>query len=66
MRDNLKVVLTEFSTLSKAVLQNVYNSWPVQTRPSLDLKAQPRFRPVSLSLSMALLLLLSVHKHFTY
>ncbi len=66
MRDNLKVVLAEFSTLSKAVLQNVYNPWPVQTRPSLDLKAQSRFRPVSLSLSMALLLLLSVQKHFTY
>jgi hypothetical protein len=34
------------------VLQNVYNSWPMQTRLSLDLKTQPRFCPVSLSLSM--------------
>jgi len=60
MRDNLKVILTEFSTLSKAVLQNVYNPWPVQTRPSLDLKTRPRFRPVSISSSMIDLLVAPV------
>ncbi len=47
MGENLKVVWAEFSTLSWAVLQNVYNSWPVQAWPSLDLKTRPRFRPVS-------------------
>jgi len=52
MGENLKVVWAEFSTLSYAVLQNVYNSLPTQTQPSLDLKTQPRFRPVSLSFSM--------------
>ncbi len=30
----------------------MYNSWPIQTRPSLELKTLPRFCPVSLSLSM--------------
>ncbi len=50
--DNLKVVWAEFSTLSLAVLQNVYNPWPVQTRLSLDLKTRSRFRSVSLSLPM--------------
>jgi hypothetical protein len=50
--ENLKVVWTKFSTLSLAVLQNVYNSWPVQTRLSLDLKTRPRFCPVSSSLSI--------------
>jgi hypothetical protein len=50
--ENLKVVWAEFSTLSQAVLQNVYNSRPVQTRPSLDLKTRPTICPVSLSLSM--------------
>ena len=28
-------------------------AWPLQARPSLELKTQPRFRPVSLSLFMA-------------
>jgi hypothetical protein len=51
-RENLKVVWAEFSTLSKAVLQNVYNLWAIQTRLSLDLKTRPRYRPYSLSLSM--------------
>ncbi len=50
--ENLKVVWAKFSTLSLAVLQNVYNSLPIQTWPSLDLKTRPRFCPVSLSLSM--------------
>ncbi len=27
-------------------------AWPIQAGPSLELKTQPRFRPVSLSLSM--------------
>jgi hypothetical protein len=36
--ENLRVVWAQFSTLSLAVLQNVYNPWPVQTRLSLDLK----------------------------
>jgi len=49
---NIKVVWPKFSTSSKAVLQNVYNSWLVQTRPSLDLKTRSKFCPVSLSLSM--------------
>jgi hypothetical protein len=35
--ENLKVVLAEFSTLGQAVLQIVYNSWPIQKRLSLDL-----------------------------
>jgi hypothetical protein len=52
MGENLKVVWAEFSTLSWAVLQNVHNTSPIQTRPSLDLKTRPRFHPVSLSLSM--------------
>ncbi len=30
----------------------MYNSWPIQTQPSLELKTLPRFHPVSLSLSM--------------
>jgi hypothetical protein len=50
--ENLKVVWAEFSTLSEAVLQSVHGFWPIHTRPSLDLKARSRFRPVSLSLSM--------------
>jgi hypothetical protein len=50
MGENLRVVWAKFSTLILPVLQNVYNPWPVQTR--LDLKTQPRFCPVSLSLSM--------------
>jgi hypothetical protein len=50
--ESLKSVWAEFSILSWAVLQNVYSSWPIHTRPSLDLKTRPRFRPVSLSLSM--------------
>ncbi len=50
--ENLKVVWAKFSTLSYAVLQNVYNSWPIQTRLSLDLKTRPRFCPVSSSLSI--------------
>ncbi len=49
---NLKVVSAEFSTLSLAVLQNVYNLLPIQTRLRLDLKTQSTFRPVSLSLFM--------------
>jgi hypothetical protein len=52
MGENLRVVWAEFSTLGLAVLQNVYNPWPVQIRPSLDLKTRPRFNPVSLRLSM--------------
>jgi hypothetical protein len=28
-------------------------AWPIQVRPSLQWKTRPRFRPVSLSLSMA-------------
>ncbi len=51
MGENLKVVWAEFSTLGWVVLLNVYNSWPIQTMQSLDLKTWPRFRPVSLSLS---------------
>ncbi len=54
MGENLKVVLDEFSTLSWAVLQNVYTSWPIQIRLSLELKNQPRFCAVSLSLSIVL------------
>ncbi len=54
MGENLKVVLDEFSTLSWAVLYNAYTSWPIQTRPSLELKNQLRFCPVSLSLSIVL------------
>jgi hypothetical protein len=50
--ENLKVVWAELSTLSSVVLQNGYIAWPVQIRPSLDLKSLPRFRRVSLSLSM--------------
>jgi hypothetical protein len=30
------------------------NSWPIQTRPSLNLKTRPRFGPDSLSLSVML------------
>jgi hypothetical protein len=51
--ENLNVVWAEFSTLSQGVLQNVYNSWPLQTQLSQDVKSRPRFRSVSLSLSIA-------------
>ncbi len=43
MGKKLKVVRAEFSTLSLAVLQNVYNSWPIQALPSLDLKTRKGF-----------------------
>ncbi len=52
MGDNLKVVWAEFSTSSWAVLQNVYNLWPIQTQLSQELNTRPRFHHVSLSLSM--------------
>ncbi len=32
-------------------------AWPIKARPSLELKTRPRFRPVSLSLSMMSLML---------
>jgi hypothetical protein len=50
--ENLKVIWAEFSTLTLIVSQNVYNLWPIQTPPSLDLKTRTRLCPVSLSLSM--------------
>ncbi len=41
--ENLKVVLAKFSTLSQALLQDVYNSWAIQTWPSLGLKTRAGF-----------------------
>jgi hypothetical protein len=52
IRENLKAVLDKFSTLSLAVLVISKIAWHRQAWPHLELKAWPRFRPVSLCLSM--------------
>jgi hypothetical protein len=52
MLDNLKVVLAEFSALSLAVFVINVTVWRSQARPYPVLKNQPRFCPVSLSLSI--------------
>ncbi len=52
MGDNLKVALVEFLTLSQAVFVMNVTTWHGQAHPYLELKTQPRFRPVSLSLSL--------------
>ncbi len=52
MGDNLKVALAEFLTLSQAVFVMNVTTWHGQAHPYLELKTQPRFRPVSLSLSV--------------
>jgi hypothetical protein len=44
----------------------VYNSWPIQTRPSLDLKTLPRFSHDSLSLFMHDALIMEVSKCHLY
>jgi hypothetical protein len=50
--DSLKVVCAEFSTLSLAVFVMSVIEWHLQARPHLELKTQPRFHPVCLSLPM--------------
>ncbi len=52
--ENLKVVWAEFSTLSLVVFIMNVISLSRHVRPHLELKTRPRFRPVSLSLSMAI------------
>jgi len=50
--ESLKVVWTEFSTLSQAVFIVIAIPWHTQARPHLKVKTRPRFCPASLSLSM--------------
>ncbi len=51
MGDSQKVVWAEFSTLSLAVFVVNEIAWHTQARSSLELKTQPKFCPVSVSLS---------------
>ncbi len=53
--ENLKVVLSEFSTLSWAVFVMNTMARRTQARPHLELKTQTSFCPVSLNMSMLLL-----------
>ncbi len=48
----IKCAWAEFSTLSWPVFVLSMIAWLRQERPHLELKVQPRFCPVSLSLSM--------------
>ncbi len=50
--ESLKVVWTEFSTLSQAVFIVIAIQRHTQARPHLKVKTRPRFCPASLSLSM--------------
>jgi hypothetical protein len=49
--ESLKVVWTEFSTLSQAVFIVIAIQRHTQARPHLKVKTRPRFCPASLSLS---------------
>ncbi len=57
--ENLKVVWTEFSTLSLAVLVMSVTARYRQTRSHLKLETQLRYCPVSLRLSKVIVILLS-------
>jgi hypothetical protein len=46
MGENLKVIRAEVSILSWAVFVMSAIAWHDQERPDLELKAQPKFRPV--------------------
>ncbi len=57
--ENLKVVWAECSTLSLAVLVMSVTARYRQTRSHLKFKTRPRYCPVSLSLSMVIVILSS-------
>ncbi len=62
MGENPKSCLGRVFNFKLGRLQNVYNSYPIQTRPRLDLKTQPKFRSVSLSMHF-LIIFINILNH---
>jgi hypothetical protein len=53
IEENLKVVRAKFSTLSQAFFVMSIIAWHRLIQQHLELKTRPRFRPISLNLSVA-------------